>query len=66
MNRKHGRVTAAFGGSAMMYKSFMDKGPRMEDFDVTYRYGNRFTFMGRGFMDYEFDDEADLSWYIDR
>jgi len=66
MNRKHGRVTAAFGGSAMMYKSFMDEGPRMEDFDVQYRGRNRFAFMGNGFMDFEMDGETDLSWYIER
>lgn len=64
-NRVDGRVTAAFGGSAMLYKQLIS-GLRPEDFDVEYRERNRFAFMGNGFMDFEFDDEADLAWYIER
>ena len=64
-NRVDGRVTAAFGGSAMVFKQLIDE-LRPEDFDIEYRERNRFAFMGNGFMDFEFDDEADLGWYIER
>lgn len=64
-NRVDGRVTAAFGGSAMLYKELISS-LRPEDFDVEYRERNRFAFMGNGFMGFEFDDEADLAWYIER
>jgi hypothetical protein len=38
---------------------------RTEDFDITYRGDNKFRFMGHGFMAMEFDDDADLGWYIE-
>ena len=62
-NRVDGRVTALFGGSALLYKELI-KDIRAEDFDISYRSPNRFRFMGNGFMGYEYDDEADLGWYI--
>lgn len=64
-NRIDGRVTACFGGSAMLYKQLISN-LRPEDFEVEYRERNRFMFMGNGFMDFEFDDNADLAWYIER
>lgn len=64
-NRVDGRVTACFGGSAMLYKQLISS-IRAEDFEVEYRERNRFAFMGNGFMDFEFDDDADLAWYIER
>lgn len=64
-NRTDGRVTAAFGGSAMLYKQLIEA-LRTEDFDIEYCRRNRFAFMGNGFMDFEFDDDADLAWYIER
>ena len=38
---------------------------RAEDFDITYRPANQFSFMGNGFTEMEFDDDADLGWYIE-
>lgn len=64
-NRVDGRVTAPFAGSAMLYKQLISQ-IRTEDFDIRYRSRNRFSFMGSGFMDFEFDDDADLAWYIQR
>lgn len=64
-NRVDGRVTAAFGGSALLYKKLISE-LRMEDFDVEYRSRNRFAFMGNGFTSYELDDDSDLSWYIEK
>lgn len=58
-------MTATFAGSALLFKRLMDE-VRAEDFDIRYRDGgNRFRFMGNGFMDYELDDEADLAWYVE-
>jgi hypothetical protein len=57
-------VTALFGGSAILYKRLIEK-IRAEDFDITYRSGNQFSFMGNGFTAMEFDEEADLGWYIE-
>lgn len=60
----NGRVTALFGGSAVLYKRLIEK-IRAEDFDIEYRSPNPFRFLGNGFTQEEFDDESDLSWYIE-
>lgn len=62
--RVDGRVTALFGGSALLYKRLISD-IRAEDFNIEYRSSNPFRFMGNGFTAREFDDEADLSWYIE-
>ncbi|KAK3113607.1 hypothetical protein LTR53_008935 [Teratosphaeriaceae sp. CCFEE 6253] len=62
---RDGRVTALFGGSAILYKRMIES-IRAEDFDITYRSDNHFSFMGNGFTAEEFDDEADLGWYIEK
>ena len=64
-NRVDGRVTACFAGSALLYKKLIEE-IRPEDFDVEYRSGNRWRFLGNGFTDYELDEESDLAWYIDK
>ena len=64
-NRVDGRVTACFGGSAMLYKQLIGM-IRSEDFELEYRDRNRFGFLGNGFMPFEFDEEADLAWYIEK
>jgi hypothetical protein len=63
--RIDGRVTALFGGSALVYKRLISD-IRAEDFDIEYRSKNNFRFMGNGFLPEEFDDDADLSWYIEK
>ena len=62
--RIDGRVTALFGGSALLYKRLISD-LRAEDFDIEYRSSNPFRFLGNGFVQDEFDDDADLSWYIE-
>lgn len=64
-NTVDGRVTATFGGSALLFKRLI-KDVRPEDFDVEYQHGNRFTFMGNGFTEYELDPKNDLAWYVER
>lgn len=63
-NRIDGRVTALFGGSAILFKQLIEN-IRGEDFDIVYRSGNPFRFMGNGFTAYEMDEKNDLAWYIE-
>ena len=43
----------------------MLKTVRWEDYDLDYRTGNRFQFMGNGFTHCECDPDADPVWYFD-
>ena len=61
-----GRVVALFAGSGMLYKRIIGGELRVEDFDVEYRSPNRFKFMGNGFTEFEFDEDSDLAWYIEK
>ncbi|KAJ5806874.1 hypothetical protein N7474_010466 [Penicillium riverlandense] len=63
--RVDGRVTAAFAGSALLFKRFVSE-IRGEDFEIQYRSPNRFKMMGNGFTEYELDDANDLAWYIEK
>jgi hypothetical protein len=62
--RKDGRVTALFGGSAMLFNRMLGD-IRGEDFDITYNTENPWRFMGNGFTEFEFDTKSDLSWYVE-
>ena len=62
-NSVNGRVTAGFGGSALLFRKLLQE-LRPEDFDIEYRTKNRWDFLGNGFTDYESDVKNDLSWYI--
>lgn len=62
--RVDGRVTALFGGSALVYQKLIAD-IRAEDFEIEYRSSNPFRFIGNGFLEDEFKDDADLSWYIE-
>ncbi len=62
--KKDGRVTALFGGSAVLYKRLIEQ-IRAEDFEIEYWSSNPFSFLGNGFTAEEFDGESDLSWYIE-
>jgi hypothetical protein len=62
--RVNGRVTALFGGSAQLFNR-MIRDIRAEDWEITYRTPNNFRFMGNGFLKFERDPEADLSWYVE-
>lgn len=62
--RVDGRVTALFGGSALVYQRLISE-IRAEDFEIEYRSPNPFRFIGNGFMAEEFDDKSDLSFYIE-
>ena len=48
-----------------MYKKLISE-IRAEDFEIEYRSPNPFRFVGNGFLADEFQDDADLSWYIEK
>lgn len=62
-NTLNGRVTAGFGGSAMLFRKLIQE-IRPEDFDIEYRNSNRWSFLGNGFTAYELDPKNDLAWYL--
>jgi len=64
-NTVDGRVTATFGGSALVFKKLIED-LRPEDFEVEYKEQNRFRFLGNGFMGYELEGGNDLAWYVER
>jgi cation diffusion facilitator CzcD-associated flavoprotein CzcO len=64
-NRKDGRVTALFPGSALLFHQMISE-LRPEDFEIRYRGQNRFRFMGNGFTGFELKEGNDLSYYIEK
>lgn len=60
----NGRVTALFGGSAQLFNRML-RDLRPEDFDIKYRTENPVRFMGNGFLEFEREADADLSWYVE-
>jgi hypothetical protein len=64
-NTIDGRVTATFGGSALLFKRLIGD-LRPEDFDIEYKNSNRFRFMGNGFTEYELVEGNDLAWYVEK
>lgn len=59
-----GRVTALFGGSAVLFHRMIHE-IRAEDFEIRYRSGNMFRFMGNGFTEWEMKPDSDLAWYVE-
>lgn len=39
--------------------------PNYEDYDIEYWGGNRWSFLGTGFVDFEFTGTKDMTWYLD-
>ena len=62
--RVDGRVTALFGGSAVLFHRLISD-IRAEDFDIVYNSPNPFRFMGNGFTEWEMQEDSDLSWYVE-
>lgn len=62
-NTVGGRVTAGFGGSAMLFRRLIQE-IRPEDFEIEYRNSNRWSFLGNGFTEYELDPANDLASYL--
>ncbi|PYH44765.1 uncharacterized protein BP01DRAFT_374459 [Aspergillus saccharolyticus JOP 1030-1] len=52
-------------GSRLAYFELL-RTPTLRDFEIAYWSGNRFGYLGSGFMDVEFPSgEHDLTWYLD-
>ena len=49
-------------GSSLHYMEAVRE-PRADDWDITYR-GNRFSYLGNGFSQTEWDPSSDLAFYI--
>ncbi|KAK5046777.1 hypothetical protein LTR84_007130 [Exophiala bonariae] len=64
-NTINGRVTAAFAGSALVFKKLLSE-IRGEDFEIEYWRDNRWAFLGNGFTNFELDHGNDLAWYIEK
>jgi cation diffusion facilitator CzcD-associated flavoprotein CzcO len=62
-NTLNGRVTAGFGGSALLFRKLIEE-IRAEDYEIVYWHANRWSFLGNGFTEYEMHPKNDLSWYI--
>jgi hypothetical protein len=58
-----GRVTALFAGSAVLFNRMVSE-IRGEHYDIVYNSGNPFRFLGNGFTEWEMEEDADLSWYV--
>lgn len=63
-NRVDGRVTALFGGSAILFQRLTSE-LRPEDFEIEYNSANPFKFMGNGFTEFEMTEGNDLSFYVE-
>nr|BAK01240.1 predicted protein [Hordeum vulgare subsp. vulgare] len=62
--RRDGRVTALFGGSAVLFHRLISD-IRAEDYEIAYNSANPFRFMGNGFTEWEMQEDSDLSWYVE-
>lgn len=51
-------------GSRLSFFEVLQK-PNFEDYDIEYMSGNRWGFLGTGFVDFEFTGTRDLTWYLD-
>lgn len=51
-------------GSRLAYFEVLRR-PSLEDYEIEYWSGNRFGYLGSGFVDYEYNDEGDNTWYLD-
>ncbi|KAF2865692.1 hypothetical protein BDV95DRAFT_506385 [Massariosphaeria phaeospora] len=64
MGKTHGPVTAIYPGSRLHFFELL-KHVRWEDYDLTYRTGNRFQFLGNGYTFTEQSPDGDPVWYFD-
>lgn len=62
--KTHGPVTAIWPGSRLHFFEVM-KEVRWEDYNVRWRTGNRFQFMGNGYTQVELSPDGDTTWYFD-
>jgi hypothetical protein len=51
-------------GSRLSYFEILRE-PNFEDYEIEYWSGNRWGFLGSGFVDFEFNGSRDMTWYLD-
>lgn len=62
---KQGRLDGTptvFPGSRLVYMDLLEQ-PRYEDYEIVYKNGNAFAYLGNGFSTKEFDG-SDLAYYL--
>lgn len=52
-------------GSRLSYFELLEH-PMLQDYEIEYWRGNRWSYMGNGFVDWEFKGTKDLTWYLDK
>ena len=57
------KIAAIWVGSTVHYLRAVER-PRLEDWEYTYLYKNRWSFLGSGLGPDDVDPQADLAWYI--
>jgi hypothetical protein len=57
------RIAALWVGSTVHYLRAVEE-PRYEDWEFTYKYKNRWAYLGNGLGPDDVDERADLAWYI--
>lgn len=62
-DRRSGKIIALWPGSTLHYMEALAQ-PRYEDYDITYRSGNRFAYFGNGFSQTELCPDIDPVAYI--
>ncbi|KAL1593313.1 hypothetical protein SLS60_010921 [Paraconiothyrium brasiliense] len=62
--KTHGPVTAIYPGSRLHFFELL-KEVRWEDYELEYRTGNRFQFLGNGYTFTEMSPDGDPVWYFD-
>ncbi|KAL3474465.1 hypothetical protein BJX99DRAFT_248248 [Aspergillus californicus] len=61
-NPQTGKVTALWPGSTLHYLQALSD-LRYDDYDVSYS-GNRFSYLGNGFSQWELDPSTDVAYYV--
>ncbi|KIW77775.1 hypothetical protein Z517_07608 [Fonsecaea pedrosoi CBS 271.37] len=61
--KHNNKISALWAGSTLHYLRAVEN-PRYEDWDFTYIYGNRWSYLGNGLGPDDVDPQADMAWYI--
>lgn len=61
--KHNNKIAAIWVGSTLHYLRAVER-PRLEDWNYTYIYQNRWSYLGNGLSPDDADMDADLAWYI--
>lgn len=65
MGTKDTKKLVMWPGSRLSYFELLEH-PMLQDYEIEYWSGNRWGFMGTGFVDWEFKGTRDFTWYLDK